>query len=192
MKGENVKNIIIVVVLIALIVGYFYYLSNRKGKDTSEDNTQITAAEELLLRNYEVNYPPTPKEVVKQYLDFTKVIHNETLTDEEIRDVAVKLQELFDDELIANKSVDDYITDLKSEIVTFKNNNYSIVNMYTSASTDVVYFETDGYDCASLYGTFDIRTGSGTKVLRDIFILRMDDAGHWKIYGFAPYAEPEE
>lgn len=189
---KGIKGIIIIAILIVLVVGYFYYLSNREIKPANSEEVPMTAAQELLLRNYEINYPQTPKEVVKQYLDFTKVLHNESLSDEEIQVVAVKLQELFDDELIANKSEEDYIMDLKSELVTFKNNNYSIVNMYTSSSTDVVYFDTDGYDCASLYGTFNIRTGNGTKVLRDIFILRLDDNGHWKIYGFMPYEEPDQ
>ncbi len=189
---KGIKGIIVVAVLILLVVGYFYYLSNREVKPKNGEEVTVSAAQELLLRNYEVNYPQTPKEVVKQYLDFTKVLHNDNLSDEEIEAVALKLQELFDEELVANKSKEDYVTDLKSELVTFHNNNYSIVNMYTSSSTDVVYFDTNGYDCASLYGTFDIRTGDGTKILRDIFILRMDDAGHWKIYGFMPYAEPEE
>ncbi len=189
---KGIKGIIVVVVLVLLVVGYFYYLSNREVKPANAEDVPVSAAQELLLRNFEINYPQTPKEVVKQYLDFTKVLHNEALSDEEIESVAIKLQDLFDDDLIANKSKEDYVTDLKSELVTFRNNNYSIVNMYTSSSTDVIYFDTDGYDCASLYGTFNIRTGDGTKILRDIFILRMDDNGHWKIYGFMPYAEPEE
>lgn len=189
---KGIKGIVVAVVLTILVVGYFYYLSNREVKPAGSDEVVVSAAQELLLRNYEVNYPQTPKEVVKQYLDFTKVLHNENLSDDEISAVAIKLQELFDDDLVANKSKEDFVTDLKSELVTFRNNNYSIVNMYTSSSTDVIYFDTDGYDCASLYGTFNIRTGDGTKVLRDIFILRMDDDGHWKIYGFMPYADPEE
>lgn len=195
MKASNfkgTKGLIIIIVLILLIVGYFYYLSNRKTTSTSEQNVQITAAKELLLTNFEINYPPTPKEVVKSYLQFTKVLHNEPLTDEEVEEVGIKLQELFDEELIANKSQDAYIMDLKSELMTFRNNNYSIVNMYTSSSTDVEEFDMDGYHCAKLYGTFDIRTDSGTKVLREVFILRKDDKGHWKIYGFAPVTDEEE
>lgn len=189
MKPSNfkgVKGIIIIIVLALLVVGYFYYLSNRTTKDTSEEDIKISAATELLLINFEYDYPPTPKEVVKSYLQFTKVLHNENLSDEEVEKLGIKLQDLFDEELINNKSKEDYITDLKSELITFKDNKYSIVNMYASASTDVYYFEMDGYECARLYGTFNIRTSSGTKVLKDVFILRKDQDGHWKIYGFEP------
>lgn len=189
---KGVKGFIIILILILLVVGYFYYLSNRKTADGVEEDVVTSAATEVLLLNFDNNYPPTPKEVVKQYLEITKVLHNEDMSDDEIRAVALKLEELFDTELANNKSDEDYIMDLKSELKTFKDNNYSIVNMYTSASTDVDYYNVDGYEVARLYGTFNIRTGQGTQVLREVFILRKDLDGHWKIYGFQPVSDEEE
>lgn len=189
---KGTKGFIIIIVLVLLIVGYFYYLSNRKFESTHEDDVKISAAKELLLLDFETSYPPTPKEVVKCYQQFTKVLHNENLSDEEVREVGLKLEELFDEELAESKAEDEYIKDLKSEIIAFKDNKYSIVNMYTSASTDVFEFEMDGYKCARLYGTFNIRTSQGTKVLKDVFILRKDSKGHWKIYGFEPVSSDEE
>ena len=188
---KGVKGFIIILILILLVVGYYYYLSNRGYRERKDAEVVITPAEALLLLNFDVNYPPTPKEVVKEYMEFSKVLHNEELTDDEISAVGLKLLEILDDELADNKSESDYLLDLKSELKTFKNNNYSIVNMYTSQSTDVEYFNVEGYECASLYGTFNIRTGSGTQVLTDIFILRKDAKGHWKIYGWQPIANDE-
>ena len=183
---KGVKGFVIILILILLVVGYYYYLSNRNYNERKETEVVLTPAQSLLLLNFEINYPPTPKEVVKQYMEFSKVLHNEDLTDEEVNDVGIKLLEILDDDLANNKSKDDYLLDLKSELKTFKNNNYSIVNMYTSQSTDVEYFTVENRECASLYGTFNIRTASGTQVLTDIFILRKDDNGHWKIYGWQP------
>ncbi len=183
---KGVKGFIIILILILLVVGYYYYLSNRNYNERKETEVVLTPAQSLLLLNFEINYPPTPKEVVKQYMEFSKVLHNEDLTDEEVNDVGIKLLEILDDDLANNKSKEDYLLDLKSELKTFKNNNYSIVNMYTSQSTDVEYFTVEDRECASLYGTFNIRTASGTQVLTDIFILRKDANGHWKIYGWQP------
>ncbi len=185
-RFTGTKGFICLLVLILLVVGYYYYLSNRQIKAKNEANVKLTEAQELLLTNFEVNYPPTPKEVVKEYLEFTKVLHNSDLTDEDTEALAKKIQEIYDTELVNNKSEEDYLKDLKSELISFKNNDYSIVNYYTSSSTEVNYFETDGYDCASLYGTYNIRTSSGTQVLSNIFILRKDEAGRWKIYGWQP------
>ncbi len=181
---KGTKGFIIALVLVLIIVGYYYYLSNRQAKVKREENVQLSAADELLLTNFEVNYPPTPKEVVKKYLDFTKVLHDPSLSEEDVEKLALKIQVLYDNELVANKSEEDYIKDLKSELKTFADNDYSIVNYYTSSSTEVEFFTVDGYDCASLYGTYNIRTSSGTKILTNIFILRRDDGGRWKIYGW--------
>ncbi len=188
---KGVKGFIVILILVLMVVGYYYYLSNKGYQERKEAEVVVTPAQSLLLLNFDVNYPPTPKEVVKQYMEFSKVLHNEELTDDEVSAVGLKLLEILDDDLATNKSHDDYILDLKSEIKTFKDNNYSIVNMYTSQSTDVEYFTVENHECASLYGTFNIRTASGTQVLTDIFILRKDDKGHWKIYGWQPMANEE-
>ncbi len=185
-RFKGIKGTIILGILIALILGYYYHLSNREIV-VDEAAESITPAKEIMLYDYSINYPPTPKEVVKAYLYITKILHNDSLNDEEIEGVASKLAELFDDELVANKSREDYYMDMKSEIISFKNSKYSIVNYYASQSTEVVYFSDDGYDFAKLYGTYNIHTTEGTKVLVDVFILRKDPNGRWKIYGFKPY-----
>ena len=184
-KFKGTKGLIIILALILLVVGYYYYLSNRNNT-RSEDNVKATPAQEVLLNNYEVNYPPTPKEVVKSYLDITKVLHNEDLTDEEVEAVGLKLEELFDKELAENKTDEDYLKDLKSELTSFKSNDYSIVNYYTSSSTEVDYYTADGFELSRLYGTYNIRTSSGTQILTEVFVLRKDEKGRWKIYGWQP------
>lgn len=189
-KPVGIKAVITIVVIVLLIVGYYYYLSN-KTRNHEEQDVKATPAQEVLLKNYKVNYPPTPKEVVKEYLEITKVLHNENLEEDELKAVALKLKELFDNELATNKSEDDYFKDLKSELTTFKTNDYSIVNYYTSASTEVDFFVDDGYELARLYGTFNIRTSSGMQVLTDVFILRKDEKGRWKIYGWQPVMAEE-
>ena len=189
-KFKGTKGLIMVLALILLVVGYYYYLSNRHNA-RSEDNVKVTPAQEVLLTNYEVNYPPTPKEVVKSYLDITKVLHNEDLTDEEVEAVGLKLEELFDKELAENKSDEDYLKDLKSELTSFKSNDYSIVNYYTSSSTEVDYYTADGFELSRLYGTYNIRTSSGTQILTEVFVLRKDENGRWKIYGWQPVTTDE-
>ena len=70
-KLEGKKGFIIVIVLLILVVGYYFYLSNRDVEPKEED-VELTEAQELLLRDLERNYPPTPKEVVKYYFEITK------------------------------------------------------------------------------------------------------------------------
>ena len=74
----KVKNVIIIVILAALVGGYFLYLSNRK---VEQKDTTVTAVQNVILRNLETDYPPSPKEVVKYYSDISKCLYNETYTD---------------------------------------------------------------------------------------------------------------
>ena len=130
-------------------------------------------------------------EEVIEYFDEMGV-DTDGMSDDEIEKVAIKIRELYDDEFIANKSQDEYIKDLKSEIATFRDNDYAITNYYTSASTDVVYDTVDGYDFAKLYGTFSIRAGGKAQLLQEVFLLRKDNDGHWKIYGWQPVESSDE
>lgn len=185
-RFKGTKGTIILLILVCLVVSYYYYLSNKTGNTKNEEDIKPSSVSEILLKNYNTTYPPTPKEVVKEFLQISKVLHNETLTDDEIEAVGQKLLELYDDELVANKSQEDYITDLKSEIATFKTNEYVITNYFASQSTEVVYGKVNGYECAKLYGTFSIRAGGKATTLQDVFVLRKDASGHWKIYGWKP------
>lgn len=162
-----------------------YYLLNLKvEKSKPEDYVKLTEVQEVLARNLETNYPQTPKEVIKYYSEITKCFYNEEYTEEELYDLAMKAMGLYDHDLAANKTEEEYLVDLKSEIQAFKNNGYSVSSYSTSSSTDVYYFEEDGYQFARLYCTYNVRMGTVTQPIEEIFLLRMDLEGHWKIYGW--------
>lgn len=188
-RFRGTKGLIIVAILVLMVVGYYYYLSNRDR--ATEENIDISAVQEILLQDLERNYPPSPKEVVKYYLEASKCMHNEKLSDEDITAMGEKMLLIYDDELALNKPKEEYLKDLKSEITAFQDGDYSIVNYSTSSSTDVDYFSVDGYSFARLYGTYYLRMGKKMKSLEQVFLLREDEDGHWKIYGFQP-VEPQE
>ena len=166
--GAALKSVIVVAVLALLIVLAYYNVANRK-KPLKEETATITPVQEILLRNLDKNYPPSPKEVVKYYSDLTRVLYNENCSDEEIEELAERALEIYDDDLAHNQEWNRYITDLKSNI---------------SASTDVNYFTKDQYECASLYCTYNIRNGAVPGTVEELFILRKDTEGHWKILGW--------
>ena len=162
-----------------------YYLMNVKAeKSKPEDYVKLTKVQEVLSRDLKTNYPQTPKEVLKYYSELTKCFYNETYTDEELYGLAMKAVELYDHDLAANKTEEEYLKDLKSEIRFFKDNGYSVSSYNTSSSTDVYYFEDDGYEFARLYCTYNIRMGTAIQPIEEIFLLRMNVEGHWKIYGW--------
>lgn len=186
-KLDGKKGFIIVIILVLLIAGYYYYLSNRDMQP--EEDVTITEAQDLLLRDLNRNYPPTPKEVVKYYFDITKCLYNEKLSEADVEALALKLEEIFDEELAAHQVREEYFQNLKNEITAFQAGNM-ILNYSTSTSTDVDYFEQDNREYARLYGTFYLQVDKSMRSLDEVFILRRDGDGHWKIYGWEPVEEP--
>lgn len=188
-RVEGKKGFIIIGILILLIVGYYYYLSNRQTQPQEE--VTVSKVQDLLLRDLERNYPPSPKEVVKYYFEITKCLYTEKLSNEDVDALAFKLEEIFDEELRAYQIKEEYLLNLKSEIAAFQESKSLILNYSTSSSTDVDYFTEDGYEFARLYGTFYLQVQKNLRSLENVFLLRKDENGHWKIYGWEQVEEQE-
>lgn len=183
-KFKMSTSIIIIVVSVALIVGLYYVIANYLAKDDEPTDVQITAVQNVLLRNMDNNYPPTPKEVLKYYSDITQCFYAGGYTDEELIQLANRALELYDEELRANQDYDMYIDDLKAEIASFKKKDWSISSYSTSSSMDVLEFEKDGYEWAQLYAFYNVRQSTQIVKVTEIFLMRKDEDGRWKIYGW--------
>ena len=180
-----IKGILIGLVLIALVVGYYFYLSNRKPKEAAEDTeTTVSAVQKLVLKNIDADYPPTPREVLKLYSDITVCFYSEDYTDEELTQLALQIEKLYDEELIANNTPDQYQKNLRWDIKTMKDKNLRVTSYSVASATDVDYFDAGGRSWARLSCTYTIRSGKEAGLAREIFLLRKDDMGHWKIYGW--------
>ena len=188
-KAQGTKGLIIAIVLILIVVGYYYYLSHREVEKTEE--VIVSEAQELLLRDLDRNYPPTPKEVVKYFFDITTCLYNESLSEADVEALALKIMELYDADLVIHNPKEESYTELKSEIAAFRTANSRILNYSTSSSVDVDYFEEDEGSFSRLYGTYYLQVQKSLKSLEEVFILRKDDEGHWKIYGWQPVEEED-
>ncbi len=181
---DGVKGFLIGIVLICMVIGYFYYLSNKESKETTEEVVQTTAVQEVLMRNLENNYPPSPREVLKYYGEIVQCFYGEEYTEEEFLELAAKVLELYDDELVANKTQQQYLDDLRFEVDNMKEQEIVVSSYSLSSSTDVEEFKKDGFRWAKLYCNFSLRKGTQLEITNEVFLLRKDDAGHWKIYGW--------
>lgn len=184
-RSSGAKIVVIVIVLAAIVLGYFYYLGHRNRQQT-EEAVAATVVQSVLMRDLEHNYPPTPKEVVKYYSEITECFYNEEYSDEELTQLANKIQYLYDAELVANKTQAQYMEDLRNDIAEMKGKKYTIASYEVSASTDVEYFTQNEYSCARLYCTYYLRQPSNGMRVSSLerFVLRQDQDGHWKILGW--------
>lgn len=184
--GRN-KGAVIFIILVVLVVGYFYYLSNRpvsQPEEVAPEADVMTALQQVLARDLEINYPPTPREVVKYYSEITQCFYNEELTEEDLYALGMKARELYDAELAANQTEADYIDSLKFDIQDFKNKKRTIASFNPSSSLDVETFSEDGYEWARLYCNYGIKQGELLYNSNMVFLLRKDESGHYKIFGW--------
>ena len=186
MKGSKIaKTVIIAVILAAIILVYYYSLGHRAKRQEVEEAIAATVVQSILMRDLEHNYPTTPKEVVKYYAEITECFYNETYSDEELVQLASKIQMLYDAELVANKTQEQYLQDLRDDIVEMKGQQLTVASYEVSSSTDVEYFTQNEYSCARLYCTFYLKQQGGGRVpSQERFVLRQDEDGHWKILGW--------
>lgn len=191
-KSGLMKGVIVGVVLICLVGGYYYYLTNKREDKSKEETVDTTVVQGVLMRDLDKNYPPTPREVVKYFGELAQCIIGETYTDEEFEKLAVQAQKLYDAELISNKTQQQYLDDLKWDINTFKEEEIVISSYSPSSSVDVEEFSRDGYKWAKLYCSFSLRKGTYIESNEEVFLLRKDEDGHWKIYGWQPVENDEE
>lgn len=186
MKGKKGKitaqATIVFVILIVAVVGYYCYLVNHYDNAAAERT--LTAVENVLVRDLENNYPPTPKEVIRYYNEIVKCFYNEECTEEEIEELGRKARELYDQELLDHNPWDTYILRLLAEIQDFRNNNRKISSISLASSTDVDEFTEDGYQFARIRCGYNILQGKDGSYSMEVYLLRKDEDGHWKIYGW--------
>ncbi len=168
-----------------LILGYFYYVSNRRNVDEVEEITApVSVVQQLIHKNIENDYPPTPREGLRLYADITVAYYTEEYTDEERELLAKKMRELLDEELLLNNPELTNFDMLKEEISDYKSKGIVISSYNLSSATDVDYFKQDGSDFARMRAVFTVKQATQVGLSKEIFILRKDSSGHWKIYGW--------
>lgn len=189
-RFKGMKGTIILIVLACLIIGYYFYLSNDSDSPSAnvtndeEVVATMTMSQKALSRNLQSNYPPSPREVVKYFSEITQCYYNEEHDEEEIKALGLKMREIYDAELVANQTEEEYLDLLERDIEEYRANNRTITSFSPSSSVDVETFTQDGYEWARLYCMYDVKQDSLIYPTNMCFILRKDAEGHYKIYGW--------
>ena len=187
MKKSTTRVTLVIIIMIIGVVGYYTYLSNRHR--TLQEETAITPAQETLSRDLSIDYPPTPKEVVKYYNEILKCFYNEDCTEEEIEALGAQARELYDEELLANNEYDTYLVQLKADIQEYKDQERKITSIPVASSTSVDYYTKDGYSFARIMCGYNVMEGTVGHSASQVYLLRRDENKKWKIYGWMSLEE---
>ncbi len=189
--GQKILTIVIVVLFITAVLGLFIYQNNKPQTQQAEDEVVISNIDNVVLRNLEINYPPTPKEVLKYYSEITTCFYQGNLNEEDLTRLAQTARKLYDAELCEGVTEEEYIDSLREDILEFNSLGVVVSGYTVSSSTDVEEFEMDGREYARLYATYRLRQGTEYIYSNEIFIMRKDEDGHWKILGWELLEEEE-
>lgn len=180
-KAGRGKVIFIMFTALLVFLAVFYFIANGKRQ---EPMTKLSATEATVQKDLSINYPQTPKAVVRYYAELSQCMYDPTNTDEEVEAIARQSRELFDEELKSQQSDDDYLQSLKNTIAGFLQDNRRIVSFTITPSSEVVYNTLDIGEVASLYCTYTMQKGSVSYSDPEHFLLRKDGDGRWKILGW--------
>ena len=188
MMRKGPKSAAVLAVMVITVFALYYYLVNKVERSSPEVET--TAIQDVLLRNLETDYPATVREVIKYYNEIMSCYYSESPTDEELKDLADKALELYDTELVNFQSEEMYLADLNTEIAGFASSGTVLSHVALSSSTAVDYFTYNGRECAQISCIYTMRQKTSMMTIKEIYVLRKDDNGRWKILGWTP-AEDE-
>ncbi len=190
MDRKVIRTIVITAIMVALVLGGYLYLGHKNRGNAStqkmEENivSEMTVAQKLIAQAPYMDYPATPVQLLKYYNEISKCFYNEVISDEELAKLAKIARGLYDEELLAQQTEEEYLEALKKDIINMHGMNIRIFWTEVSPSTDVEYFVHEDRECAKLYNTIEEQSGGMFQTAREVFILRKDDTGHWKIFGF--------
>lgn len=190
-NGRKILVIVIVVLFVAVILGLFIYMNNKPQSGSMEEEVVISNVDNVVLRNLDINYPPTPKEVLKYYSEITVCFYEENLSEADLVRLAQTARKLYDAELCADMTEEEYLVSLREDILEFDSLGIVVSGYTVSSSMDVEEFVVDGRECARLYVTYRLRQGTEYIYSNEVFIMRKDENGHWKILGWELLEEEE-
>ncbi len=182
---------IAVICMVSLVVGYYAYLSRRNDSVSADDSVELSEVQAIISKDFDKNYPATPRAVVKWYNRIITAYYAEEFTQEELEQMADQARKLMDDELLQYNPKDTYVASLNLEIEDYHNRQRVIVSSSVSESGEVQYKKINGYECAFVSAYYFVREGSSYTRTYEDFCLRKDSNGNWKILTWRLSTEDE-
>lgn len=190
MKNSKQKTTTIVVIMFAVVVaiaiGFWTILEHGRNK-VEEENIIHSKNEEvntLVNKDLNINYPSTPREVLKMYSRLQTCAYNQGLSDKDLTAIIEQMRMLFDDELITANSLEKQLEDVKKEIKQFQKKKQTISNYVIDKDSSVKEKKIKEKEYATLVVSYLIKEDRGYNKTYEQFILRKDAENKWKILGW--------
>jgi hypothetical protein len=181
---KAIRICLVAALCVVIVVGYYYYLSHKNDNASGEETVELTEVDKIIAKDFDQDYPSTPRGVVKWYNRIITAFYAEDYTDEELEEMADQIRLLLDDELLSYNSREDYLASLKTDIEDYKSRDKKILQSKVSDSSDVTYATVDGDYCAYVNAYYFAKEGNDYSRTYEEYVLRRDEEGRWKILAF--------
>ena len=178
---KRIATISVVLVLACAVIALYMYI-DRSGKQAKEPVN--TAAEQILAKDLEKNYPPTPYSVAEFYCGIVECIYNAETTEDQLAALVRKERELFDTEFAALNSYDSLLTATKKELKEAEEKGLVFTGYVLDKASNVSKWKKDGHEYASILFQLMSKSDAGSGGSYRNLILRKDANGRYKILGW--------
>lgn len=184
MKTKKPKSTIFTVISIAAIVIALVFVSQSQKENRLKETSleKLSEAEKILEMNLDNEYPTTPREVASLHGDMTRLLYS-GVDDDEIKKLANKIRELYDEEFLENNPEQQYLRELYTDIALWLQEDRKI-EFNAVVNKDQEDIQTlEGKEYATAHISFTI-TGKGKTSEIRRYLMRKDKDGRWKILGW--------
>lgn len=178
---KRIGTVAVVLVLACAIVALYMYI-DRSGKEAKEPVN--TVAEQILAKNLDTNYPPTPYSVAELYCGIVECIYSADTTEAQLEALVRMERELFDDEFAAVNPYDSLLVATKSDLKTAEEKGLVFTGYVLDKASNVSKWKKDGYEYASILFQLMSKSDAGSGGSYRNLIMRKDAEGRYKILGW--------
>lgn len=179
---KRVATVSVVLVLACIIVALYWYIDRSGGRE--ETSAANSVAEQILAKNLEKNYPPTPYAVTELYCGIIESMYDSKTSEAQLEGL-VKLQlQLFDDELAAINPYEQYLEAVRQELAAAAEKELVFTGYVLDKATNVQKWENEKGTYASLQFQLLLRSREGSGSSYRNLIMRRDGSGRYKIVGW--------
>ncbi len=178
--GKNGKTVLIVVLCAALCLGYYYYLTQRTGRDEAK----MTEADLIISKDLEKFYPKTAREVVAFYSRIIKCYYDQEYTEGQLGQITEQARVLMDEELQRQNPEEQYLEAVQADISDYGREGKTISNISIENSNEMEFKTIEGKKYAYVDVTYYVKGEDKSERSSQTYILRQDNSSRWKILGF--------
>ena len=178
---KRIGTISVILVLACAIVALYWYI-DRSGKEAEEPVNEV--AKQILDKDLEKDYPPTPYAVAQLYCGIVENIYNDETTEQQLEELVRMELAMYDAELAAKNPYSTYLTTVKADLKEAKDKGITFTGYIVDDFSNVKKWKKDGKEYASIRIQFLLRGEDASGGSNRELMFRKDAEGNYKILGW--------